>query len=423
MIVSYFVILFVLICFAYQKHKCVLHPFIITASIWFLLHLSYEIFASIYPRIPHLSPLAYSYIALYLLVFFVVSELIIRKRVKLRLKKIVNAPKILNGRVKFCFYFIFLCNLFLIFRFMIFTGQYNILGVISKFRAMVTSSVPIPIDMKLLFYIFNLTFVLLIYYYLYRPRINPYLKIAVILEFGIILLCISTKGKLLKYIVAVLVLLYVKRKLTPKIMLYFLIFGVGAVVLLVLIRDAAFFKTGYYSFADYIYIYGLSPYPSFDALIHGKVPYPEGVFGERTLSFFYRFIGTFVDIKMPDDSPGSLFITIQGPNVVVPTNVYTGLGNFFMDFGWKGIVFYSVAISSLFSILYKNINKRMFLFVYMLLLFCLVFNFFGDFCFQFLSMTIQDFIAVFVVFLFRKARRPMLIDYGKQKNMLYSFGL
>ncbi|MBR4590947.1 MAG: oligosaccharide repeat unit polymerase [Bacteroidaceae bacterium] len=386
-----------------------MHPFIITASIWFLLHLSYEIFASIYPRIPHLSPLAYSYIALYLLVFFVVSELIIRKRVKLRLKKIVNAPKILNGRVKFCFYFIFLCNLFLIFRFMIFTGQYNILGVISKFRAMVTSSVPIPIDMKLLFYIFNLTFVLLIYYYLYRPRINPYLKIAVILEFGIILLCISTKGKLLKYIVAVLVLLYVKRKLTPKIMLYFLIFGVGAVVLLVLIRDAAFFKTGYYSLADYLYIYVLTPFPSLDLLIHGHVPFTTEPIGGRTLVFFYRILNVFTHIELPDDRPGTMFLTVQGPNVALPTNVYTSLGNFYMDWGWIGIVFYAVLCSLLFSILYKNINRRFFLFVYVLTIFSLVFNFFGDFCFQFFSMTIQDIVAVLVVFSFRKVRKPIKV--------------
>ena len=421
--IQFLSILFIAIIFVYIRRRSILHPFVITGTIWFIFVLAYELFATYYSKIPHLREKTISYISLYLITFLIVTEIIIRKKDPPNLKKLINASPILNDRIELLFTIIFVCNLFLIFRFFIITHSFNIFSVITTFRHLIVTGYNMPIDVKLLLYIYNITFVLLMYSYLYKPKVNSLIKYGIIVEFILILLFISTKGKLLKYIIAFFVLLYIKGKLTPKVLLLTGSISIGAICLLVYVRDAVFFKLGYYTASDYAFIYTLSPLPAFDYLISGDVEYTSGQFGARTLGFFYRFLGTFFDIKMPDYSSGNMFIRVIGPTVLTPTNVYTAFGNYYMDFGKNGIIIYATAISLLFSILYKNINKRKYFFVYALTIFCLVLNFFGDFCFQFLSMTIQDIIAVFVVFLFRKARRPMLNDYGKQKNMLYSFGL
>ncbi len=421
--IKFLSLLFIAIIFVYIRRRSILHPFVITGTIWFLFVLAYELFATYYSKIPHLREKTISYISLYLIIFLIVTEIIIRRKNPPKLRKLTNEPPILNDRIELLFIIIFICNLFLIFRFFLITHSFNIFAVISTFRHLVVSGYNLPIDVKLLLYIYNITFVLLMYGYLYKPKVNAIIKVGVIIEFILILLFIATKGKLLKYIVAFFVLIYIKGKLTPKVLIITGALSIGAICLLVYIRDAAFFKIGYYTASDYAFIYTLSPLPAFDSLVSGEVEYTIGQFGARTLGFFYRFLGTFFDIKMPNYSSGTMFISIMGPHVSTPTNVYTAFGNFYMDFGKNGIIVYAIAISLLFSLLYKNINKRKYFFVYTLTIFCLVLNFFGDFCFQFLSMTIQDIIAVIVVFFFRKSRGPMLSDNEVQKNMLYSASL
>lgn len=390
----------------YRKHKSILHPFIITGTVWLLLVCVYELYATLYEQIPHLHSSTFNCVALYLVVFYIVSEFVIRKKTTPNLKKLLQAPRILNNRINLLFNIIFICNLYLIIRFFIITKSINIFTIISTSRTLFLSGY-MPMDIKLFLYIFNLTFVLLSYYYLYRPKVSTSLIVAVIVEFCLVLLFIATKGKLFKYIIAVFILIYIKGLLTRKRLLYLAAISIGIVSILTYIRDAAFFSTGYYSVNDYIFIYTISPLPAFDALINGDIPFTNGSFGTRTLIFFYKILGLFFNIELDYGSGLGSFTQVVGPTTILPTNVYTALGGFYMDYGPAGIVVYAATMSLFFSLLYRNINRRKYFFVYILTVFCLALNFFGDFLFQFLSMTIQDIVAVLIVFSFRKVHTPI----------------
>lgn len=84
----------------------------------------------------------------------------------------------------------------------------------------------------------------------------------------------------------------------------------------------------------------------------------------------------------------------------VPTNVFTSFGNFFMDYGYFGCLIYAVIMAISFGYIYRKFvysSNHDLQIVYALLIYCLVFQFFGDFFFQFLSMTLQDVLCAAIV--------------------------
>ncbi len=337
---------------------------------WLVVPLLYEMFAYIYPKIQHLNNLTYYYLFIYLFVFLIVSCVIVGKKKKYSFSKLHNSPKILDVSINIMYGFVLLCNVLLIIRFFVYTGTISFFDVITKFRVLTTTSgVVIPRDMKLLMYFFSLTLPLLMYTIIYKPQINPLFKYALIFELLVITFFYCNKTRMIKYIVAFILLFYFnKGEIKRKHYLTAFIVGGGAILSLIFIRDTQFLSNN--SLFDYLFLYSLSPLGAFDSLIQGVT------------------------------IPQSGFIRVQGPNGIIPTNVFTCLGYYYIHRGVIGILIYAVLSSLLFSVLYKHLNNRKYLFVYILTVYCLFFSFFADFCFPFWSPVVQDIIAVIIIFHF-----------------------
>ena len=133
-------------------------------------------------------------------------------------------------------------------------------------------------------------------------------------------------------------------------------------------------------------------------LICGEVPYLSTPFGGRSLSFFYRVGAKIFGNSVP--AYGKMFIDVPAPSGLLPTNVYTALGNQYMDFGVLGIILFAIIAGCSFAIMYRYFittnNKTMKIF-YLLAIYTIVFQFFGEIFFAYLSMTLQDLFCAFLV--------------------------
>lgn len=89
--------------------------------------------------------------------------------------------------------------------------------------------------------------------------------------------------------------------------------------------------------------------------------------------------------------------------VPLPTNVYTVIGPFWLDFGYVGVVVYSFIIGSVSGFLYRiALNKELWAVIAYSFFACtLVLQFFGEYIFTNLSYTIQIMALTFFAFKFK----------------------
>lgn len=138
---------------------------------------------------------------------------------------------------------------------------------------------------------------------------------------------------------------------------------------------------------NFLYIYLLSPLTAFDTLLNNEVHLSQGSIGSGTFVFFYKILNIFgADLKIAD-----LGTYVYVP---LPTNVYTTMRGFYLDFGYWGIFIFSSLLGGIWGGLYRlqrNGNKIFTLF-YASMVSSLFFQSFGDYFFYSLSMTIQYYI-------------------------------
>ena len=135
---------------------------------------------------------------------------------------------------------------------------------------------------------------------------------------------------------------------------------------------------------NFVYIYTLSPLTAFDALINNEITISEGTIGSSTFTFLYKILAVFgIPLEFSD-----LGTWVYVP---LPTNVFTTLRGFYMDFGYWGVTLIGAFLGSIWGILYKFQEKNYGIFVlfYASMVFSLFVQFFGDYFFYTMSVTIQ----------------------------------
>lgn len=204
------------------------------------------------------------------------------------------------------------------------------------------------------------------------------------------------KGGFFQLAVCIFYFLKASKKLNKKTF-FLLIF-----LFLLLVITVQFLRSGNEAsnenfFTRFLYVYFLSPAPAFDAVVTGSKNLHSEYFGCWTLSFFYR---VFNKLGLCKVIPSTLLKAEKWIGVPYATNVYTMPGYFYIDYGIAGIILCAFLYGGIFgklysSIKYKNsINKKIF---YAMYLYCLVFQFFGDWFFGFFSVTIQSFFWIFIL--------------------------
>lgn len=132
--------------------------------------------------------------------------------------------------------------------------------------------------------------------------------------------------------------------------------------------DRSFYDYDYLSF---IQIYLLSPMAAFDSVLTGDMIVKSDIFGEFTFNAFTRlFYGNNND----------LFSLERWAYVPLPTNVYTIMFDYYVDFGYCGILFFSIFMGAFFGYFYSFYRRNIscFCLLYPFLFFLLVIQFFHN---------------------------------------------
>lgn len=398
MAILFFEIFILLLFVTWKLYRNIYNPTTVCLLTWGGLIFMYNLVTYNKSNCRILSDRFYLYIILFL-TFFSFSNFCINGFYKNTIPPKLIIPKysITDKRIKRICYLCLLINLILILSLIKMCGTANPVKLIAKMRFITQyEENTIPIYVKLLMYLFQMTAALFCYISLEKIRIPKVLWISLFVELLFVTLLYVSKGRIIKYMVMFLLLLLFQNRLNLKNMLIILA-GTGAFVyFLTFNRDKYFVNT--FTASDYIFVYFLSPFTAFDMLINGEVPFLNTNFGGRTLSFFYRVGARLFGTPVP--SYGKMFIDVPSPTGLLPTNVYTALGNQFMDFGILGIILFGVFAGIVFAILYRyfiKANSKTMKIFYLLVIYTIVFQFFGEIFFAYLSMTLQDLFCAFLV--------------------------
>lgn len=201
----------------------------------------------------------------------------------------------------------------------------------------------------------------------------------------------ATKGKLLELFLAfVFYGIYTKR-----LKLKWLLLMAGCLIPMIgalsLLRDGV----DSMDFIELLIIYILSPITALDiALQFG--PFEPSLDGSHTFRLFYTLQELLVGSQPPNNGNA-----ITGwVNVPLPTNVYTIMYNYYLDWGYKGIAIMGTLLGAFWGTLFNLVKKgvRVCVIAFALLYYNLVFQFFGDWLLFLLSQTLQ--ILFFSTFIF-----------------------
>jgi oligosaccharide repeat unit polymerase len=138
-------------------------------------------------------------------------------------------------------------------------------------------------------------------------------------------------------------------------------------------------------------IYVFSAFPAFDSIISGVTVMPEYSPGGYVFSSLSSILNWFTTFNGNPD-PLALYEYVYIP---YPTNVYTVLNFYYLDFGLPGIFIFSIIYGVLSGVLYNisNQGSRIFEIIYSMYIFVLIFQFFGDFFFLQYTVFIVSFFA------------------------------
>lgn len=401
--IFYFVFLFVVNRVSYKIHKDVLHPIFICSAMWFVLPLLYELLSSTSSNYYVLSDKFYAIIISFFISFILFTIFIVKGHCR---KGKITINDIPTEHIHNLLHFCMLCNFIVIIRILLLCRTVNIAYAIMRFRVIVTETpYMISPDIKLLLYIFSITPPLFCYIFLFRCKVKKLELVLFSIEFLLMTLLYVSKGRMMKYFIMIFCILLLKNKLNLRTVLFSIGIVFGLIFFMTMSRDKNFMKN--FTFLDYIFVYVLSPLPAFDMLINGKVDFGGMTNGIRTFIFPLRVFSKFTGWQLPVFD--KMFINIPAKQGAVPTNVYTSLSNSYMDFGNFGCMIYGLLVALCFGTAYRMFavsKKKEYTLFYLLIVYCIVFQFFGDLFFAFFSMVIQDFIcAIIVVRKFKTGRK------------------
>jgi oligosaccharide repeat unit polymerase len=240
----------------------------------------------------------------------------------------------------------------------------------------------LPADIKLCTYFTPLTMITFfsIQNY-YKKAISTFFTIILLLSIIAVSSLMATKGSIIQLLCCILYFLYKNKKINPSRII--IITGIGFLCLNLIQYGRSTDKT-IYNIGEMFFVYFLSPLPALDLVVNGAVSYPNDFFGIHSFGFVYRVLQR-IHIINEIKTPG---LWVQVPYL---TNVYTLLGPYYMDFKIIGTFLCGIVYGSMWGFCYSltRRNSHYFTIIYGLYIYCLVFQFFGDWFFGFFSVTLQ----------------------------------
>lgn len=152
-----------------------------------------------------------------------------------------------------------------------------------------------------------------------------------------------------------------------------------------------------FDFVKFISVYFLAPLPAFDNVLNTHIDYISDFHGEYTLRFIIPFLQTLGFSVEGNPDPFNLHNWTYTP---LPVNVYTIMFSYYVDWGYWGIIVFSILLGTFLGGIWKGMEKgyKVALVIYSSFFYMLVFQFFADFFFQYFWVTFQT--ILFALFLF-----------------------
>ena len=366
--------------FLYCRVRDIFNPAVVVSGLWAVILCLYNHYDhGLYP----LSSALYLTITTWAILFSVTSYVFGRIIINTReFSKYYRARK-LNKSVYNC---VIVSNILLIISLVMYGGggfsldltELRILSVEEKF----------PRHILFLNYInqFSIVYTLgFIYYYGAANRRKMFVLCVIML---LTLIFKTNKTGFIVFFIGVLYVLKCKKILTPSKGLYIGLLLLGFMMISAVTRgDAESF-----SWTDYAIIYLLSPLPAMDMVLGNDVYIHYGDWGSATFSLFYKILELF-------GHKANYSVCNEWVQVPLPTNVYTTLKLYYLDFGYAGIWLFSIILGVIWGIMYRlqKLEDPMYILFYASMLYSLFVQFFGDYFFGFLSVTIQCYIFSFIL--------------------------
>lgn len=148
---------------------------------------------------------------------------------------------------------------------------------------------------------------------------------------------------------------------------------------------------------SFLALYLSSSIVAFD---HFAVPCSSQLFGMHTFRIFYA-IGHAIGLTEPPADTVLAFVSV--PNM---TNTYTNMYPFYEDFGYVGVLVFSIVYGLFYGYLYKKSRTggKFQLILYAIFLTFVLMEFIGEFLFTNMSATLQYIFFAFLPFAFNRSR-------------------
>lgn len=371
----------------YRKFHTIFHPGFITSTIWLVLVCSYNVFNhGLYDVSNRL------YISIYLWVStFCLSSYIFS------IAKLPTLNYCYNNKITWIWTTnkMFLCYIGLLLLLII--VQYNIGTEINTGNAiagmrdaLTDETTTMPLSQRILSRFEVIIHVIFFGVILTenKKKIKKWLILGILLFIYTCLL--GTKGKILELFITLVYILSHKKKIKWSHIIIIACLVLLLLASMSLVRD----DVEEIAFLELIVIYTLSPLTAFDQVLNfgNFIPTYNGVY---TFKRIY-------DVLLPGTLASNYGNAVTGWIMVpLPTNVYTIMYNYYLDFGMWGIGFMGCLMGTMWGIIYNYVRKHILSFVLMYSLMCytLIFQFFGDWFFNMLSLSIQVIMYSIIIFL------------------------
>lgn len=369
------IILDCLFLVSYYLTKKIMHPAVIVSGVWmFILNLYYFTDNNLYPLSAKICWVVVLWVFL-----FVGSSIIFSKR-SIKIGENFKRSKPQIHIIKKLYPIV--CTLNILFSILVLKevgGALSLDAFVTAREGLLEDK--FPLYLKLLFYFNSFSTVYLMIVSLYGGILTKkqYIYLVIIL---LIATFVRTNKTAVISLASALFYIYYVRGLLTKTRIIIGILGVVAILYIsILLRGDV---TESFDVTKYLIIYTLSPLTAMDMIMNGDYTVFSGAWGSSTFMVFYKIIN-FFGFNYDIASRG------EWVSVPFPTNVFTVLRGFYVDFGLTGIIVFSILLGSIWGIIFKWSVRGygIFIIFYALMMYALVLQFFADYVFITFSTTLQ----------------------------------
>lgn len=390
----FFLVCLIIVCYSYKEFHSIFHPAFITSIVWLIILFCYNVLDH---GLYSISNNVYWALLLWIFTFCGSSLLLSKAKISLPPFLYYKRPNSIYLSSSLFLFYVAVLSLLIYMQYKIGLSETAENGLEGMRLALTEESASLPASYLLLARVEVFIYVLFwgnLFFINYKVRSNRIKTIVLGLLILIFTFQLATKGKIIELFFAYLFLSIYTKRLNIK---YF-ISGIFVVFFILYIVSLMREGKDELDLIELLTIYILSPITALNEGLNYKLFEPT-LDGSFTFRFFYNIYdaicgGIRHEALSGNAVTGWIFVPL-------PTNVYTIVYQYYLDFGYYGIGFMGILMGTFWGVIYNLSHKGVHAcaLIYALLYYTLVFQFFGDWFFVMFSLTLQTICWSLFIFL------------------------